>query len=242
MNPAFFAIVVLAVAVEAAAGFGATVITVTLASHLLPLDEVLATFMPVNVVLALWILARNRALVDRRLLFRRILPTMGLGFLVGLLLVDRLGHPYLKATFGLLVVGLAAGELIGAHEAPPPSPFAARTALLGAGLIHGLFACGGPLLVWVVGRELPDKGRFRATLQAVWLGLGVLLLVRYALAESLTATTLGHSAWLLLALVVALPIGEAVHRRIAPAPFRRAVFSLLLFAGGALAVRAVLPS
>ncbi len=238
MTPAFFAIVVFAVAVEAAAGFGATVITVTLASHLMPLDEVLATFMPVNVVLALWILARHHALVDRGLLFRRIFPMMAVGFLAGLLLVDQLGHPYLKATFGLLVVGLAAVELTGSR-ASPPSPAAARVALLSAGLIHGLFACGGPLLVWVAGRELPDKGRFRATLQAVWLGLGGLLLVRYALAGSLTATTLRHSAWLMLALAVALPIGEAVHRRIAPAPFRRAVFSLLLFAGGALAVRAV---
>lgn len=36
MIPAFFAIVLAAVVVEATAGFGATVVTVTLASHLMP--------------------------------------------------------------------------------------------------------------------------------------------------------------------------------------------------------------
>lgn len=239
MIPAFFVIVLAAVVVEATAGFGATVVTVTLASHLMPVEEVLATFMPLNVVMATWIVARNPTLVDRPLLFRRVLPTMGAGFAVGLALVDLLGHPWLKAAFGLFVALLAIAELTGARERPP-SPSAARAALLGAGVIHGLFACGGPLLVWVVGRELPDKGRFRATLQAVWWILGVLLLARYAHAGHLTRVTLGHSAWLLLALVIALPIGEAVHRRIAPGPFRKAVFGLLLFAGSSLAVRTLL--
>ncbi len=239
MNPAFFAIVLLAVVVEATAGFGATVVTVTLASHLMPVEEVLATFMPLNVGMATWIVARNHTLVERSLLLRRILPTMGAGFLLGLTLVDDLAHPWLKAAFGIFVALLAVAELTGARERPA-SPGAARAALFGAGVIHGLFACGGPLLVWVVGRELPDKGRFRATLQAVWWILGVLLLARYAQAGHLTRVTLGHSAWLFLALLIALPVGEAVHRRIAPAPFRKAVFGLLLFAGGSLAVRTLM--
>ena len=239
MNPAFFAIVLLAVVVEATAGFGATVVTVTLASHLLPVEEVLASFMPLNVLLALWILSRNHALVDRTLLFRRILPTMGAGFAVGLLLVDYLGHPWLKVLFGLFVVVLSIAELTGARERPPTA-LAARGALLGAGLFHGLFACGGPLLVWVVGRELPDKGRFRATLQSVWLVLGVLLLSRYAQSGHITRATLQTTGVLLIALLFGIPIGEAVHRRIAPGPFRRGVFALLLFAGGSLAIRTLL--
>jgi uncharacterized membrane protein YfcA len=239
VNPAFVAIVFAAVIVEATAGFGATVVTVTLASHLMPVEEVLATFMPLNVVMATWIVARNHPLVDWSLLGRRVLPVMGLGFAGGLLLVDHLAHPALKAAFGVFVALLAVAELTGARDTPP-SPNAARAALLGSGLIHGLFACGGPLLVWVIGRELPEKGRFRATLQAVWWILGVLLLARYTQAGHLTRETLSHSAWLMLALLVAMPIGEAVHRRIAPGPFRKGVFGLLFFAGASLAVRTLL--
>jgi uncharacterized membrane protein YfcA len=239
VSPAFFFIVLFAVVVEATAGFGATVVTVTLASHLMPVEEVLATFMPLNVVLATWIVSRHHALVDRNLLFRRVAPAMGAGFALGLLLVDQLGHPWLKAGFGLFVVALSVAELLSLRDTPL-RPAAAKAALVGAGVIHGLFACGGPLLVWVVGREIPDKGRFRATLQAVWLGLGLLLLARYAQAGHLTRGTLAHSALLLVSLAVATPLGSWAHERIPPVPFRRGVFGLLLMAGASLAVRTLL--
>jgi uncharacterized membrane protein YfcA len=125
--------------------------------------------------------------------------------------------------------------------APPAlsAPVAAAS-LVGAGVVHGLFACGGPMLVYVVGRELADKARFRATLSAVWLLLNLVLLVTYAVSGTLDAGTLRASATMLVSLVVGLVVGEQLHRRLPERAFRIAVFALLLFAGGALLVRSAL--
>ena len=62
------AIVALAFIVEAASGFGATIVTVALAAQLYAIPEVLATFIPVNAALSTLIVLRYRHAVDGRLL------------------------------------------------------------------------------------------------------------------------------------------------------------------------------
>lgn len=226
-----------AIVVEAAAGFGATVVTVTFAAQLMPVDDVLATFLPVNLLLAAWMVVRYRAMIELGLLTRRVLPLMGVGMAAGIVLSDVLGDLWLKAAFGVFVVVLAAAELRRTDSTTPVSPLAGGGAMVGAGIVHGLFACGGPMLVWVLGREIPDKGRFRATLAAVWLTLGVALLVRYAAAGTLNGETLRASVWLLPAFGIGLWLGERVHRQVPEATFRVWVYRLLLFAGLSLTAR-----
>ena len=224
-------IVGLAFTVEAAAGFGATLIAVTLAAQQSPVADVLAVFLPVNLLLSAWLVVRYHRAVDRGLLFRSILPWMGAGFLGGLALF-RLGDPaWLKRSFGGFVVVLSLVELARRGTPPPLSVWARRAILVGAGVVHGLFATGGPLVVWVVGREGGGKAQFRATLAAVWLCFGVGLVGSYVVSGTVTATTLGTSAVLLLPLVGGLLLGEWLHLRVPPAPFRAAVFVLLLGAG-----------
>ena len=173
------AIVSLAFLVEAAAGFGGTVVTVSLASQLLPVDDVLARFLPVNVVLSAYVVLRYRRHVARRLLFARILPWMGLGAVAGFFLARAASPVWLKIVFATFVIVLSTLELWSLARRRPRTcalraPIAAA-ALLVAGVLHGLFACGGPLAVWVVGREVDDKAVFRATLSALWLALNILL-------------------------------------------------------------------
>lgn len=234
-------IVTLAFTVEATAGFGATVITLTLASGFLPLDEVLAAIVPVNLALSLLLCWRNRAHIDGGVLRQSVARWMLPGVLVGLTLFSLHEQVWIKAVFGALVLGLAAlelGRMLFSGQNAGPLPEATRiAALLGAGVIHGLFSCGGPLLVWVVGRELPDKGRFRATLSATWSALNLLLVLRYLLAGTITASSLTQSAALVPALIVGLALGQRLHVRLDPRRFRLGVFGLLLLAGASLVVR-----
>lgn len=226
--------------VEATAGFGATLVTITLAAQRYGVDEVLARFMPVSLLLSGALLLRNRGSVEVPLLTRRVAPWMGLGFVAGLAALGLHGQTWIKAVFGGFVVVLSAVELRrGAPSAAPMPPGVRAAALVAAGLVHGLFACGGPLLVWVVGRELPDKGTFRATLAAVWLVLGVVLVGTYAAEGRVTGETLTASVALLPALGLGLLGGEWLHRRVPPAPFRRGVYLLLLAAGGSLVLRSL---
>lgn len=236
------AVVLLAFVVESAAGFGATIVTVTLGAQLLPLDVVLAAFLPVNVLLSLVLTARNASAVDRPLLLRRILPWMGLGTAIGLVFARFRGAEWIKLVFAGFVIVLALAELIAlrARESerrePLPQPVAAGALSL-AGVIHGLFACGGPLVVYVVGRSLHDKARFRATLSALWLVMNVVLVATMAFDGSLRRDTLVTSATLIPPLAIGLFIGDRLHRKLDERAFRIAVFVLLLVAAVVLLVR-----
>lgn len=239
-------VVMLALVVEATAGFGATIVTVTLASHLVPLHEVLGAFLPVNLALSTYLVVRHRRAVDARVLVRRILPRMGAGLLLGMAAFRLRGQGWLEAAFAAFVVVLAAAELARALSpkaraaaARPLRPLVADAALVGAGAIHGLFACGGPLLVYVAGREIEDKGAFRATLSAVWVVLNLALLGSYVGEGLVSAGSLRTSAALVVPLVAGAVLGERLHGRLAPERFRVAVFALLLFAGAALLARSL---
>ncbi|MSP23971.1 MAG: sulfite exporter TauE/SafE family protein [Myxococcales bacterium] len=237
-------IVLFAFVVEATAGFGATVITLTLASHLMPIPAVLAALIPVNMLLSATLAIRYRREVDWGIVLRRGVMQMGLGALVGMALYQFHNQAWLKAAFAALVVVLSANELwqLRPASAPTSLPLSrarAAIATFAAGVIHGLFACGGPLLVYVVGRELPEKGRFRATLSAIWLALNGALLVNLSIAKDLSLASLKQSALLAIPLAVGLILGEHIHARIPAARFRVAVFTLLLLAGTSLFVRAL---
>jgi uncharacterized membrane protein YfcA len=227
--------VALAFAAEATTGFGATVIALTLGVHLFPLGVLLPVLVPFGLVLSAAITWRGRRHVDRQALLRRILPLMGVGLALGLSLFERASSESLRRAFGVFVVAIASHQLLllrGSERASAPlPPLAERLALLGAGVVHGLFASGGPLLVYALGRSPLEKRAFRATLSSVWLVLGVALTAAYAAGGRLGRDSLLATATLLPVLAFAIPAGEWAHHRLDEQRFRLLVFSLLLAAG-----------
>jgi uncharacterized membrane protein YfcA len=211
---------------EAVAGFGGTVLALALGAPLAPIPELLAILIPANMVVSLALVVRHFAAVDWRLLSTRILPAMALGLPLGMLL--RSG----QTLFAVVVVGLAAMELLRPRRQLPP---AAAALLLGlAGAVHGAWGTGGPLVVFVTGREAGDKHGLRATLALVWLALNGLLL----LSLPVSGASLRRSLAILPAALAALMAGEAVARRLPERPFRRLGAALLGAAGLLLMVRA----
>lgn len=229
------AVVTGAFAVEAATGFGATVLAVTLGVQLFPLGVLLPVIVPLGVVLSATNAWRLRRHVDRALLARRVLPVMGVGLVIGLAIFERAPGDLLQRAYGVFVVGVAATELWrirDAAAAPRPLPAAAaRGAILGAGVIHGLFSSGGPLLVYALGRQAIDKAVFRATLSTLWTVLGAALTIAYAWNGRVGRESLVATATLAPLLAVALALGEWAHRRLDEARFRQVVYALLVVAG-----------
>jgi uncharacterized protein len=244
---AIAAIVLAALVVEASLGFGATVIAVALGAFFFPIDVLLPAYVPVNMLLSAYLVVRHRDGVDRRILLRRIVPFMAIGLPAGLLLFRYSTGPHLKVLFGVFVVALSALELwrllraapAGA-AAPAPRPLATAPAvvlLALGGLIHGAFGTGGPMAVYVAGRQLANPRVFRSTLSALWLLLNGVLVVTYAFGGYLTAQSAKLSAVMLVPLVLGTVIGEWAHRRLKGRTFAVVVFVMLLVAGLALAVR-----
>jgi uncharacterized membrane protein YfcA len=229
-----------AVTIASAIGFGSMILTVIFASQLVPLDLLLSAMVPINLLLSAWIALKERAHIDWPLTLRRVLPWMGAGVGVGLLLYNLQDDQALKLWLGVVVLALSLRELWRAHAAAPNAPLhplVAAGALVSAGVVHGLFASGGPLLVYMASRALPDKRRFRATLSAVWILMNGALLVSYALTDRFST----QSAWTSLALLpgslLGIWIGERLHHRIDATLFRKIVFTMLTVGAVALIAR-----
>lgn len=235
------AVVFVAFTVEAALGFGATLITVTLGMFVLPVNEILPAYVPVNMILSAYLALRYRAHIDWRLLFRRIVPLMAIGLPVGLLASSRLDASVLRRVFGAFVVVLSALELrrtapsTGAVD-PRLRPFDAAVLIVG-GAVHGAFGTGGPMAVYVAGRSLADKAVFRATLSTLWIVLNLALVGTYLSRGEIGTASLERSAGFAVALVAGIAAGEQLHARVPAARFRGVVFVMLLVAGAVLVIR-----
>lgn len=232
--------------VEAVAGFGGTVLAVSLGATRWPIATVLAVFLPLNLLLSAYLATRHRRAVAGGALARRIIPAMAVGMAGGTALALAVTADRAKLGFAILVIAVALRELARlarpaatAATAAPLRPPIATAVLLAAGVIHGWFATGGPLVVAVAARMFPAKATLRATLAVLWFTLNLVVLGRLIAHGDLTATTLAYSAAILPALAAALALGEWVHHRVSERGFRWLVAGLLLVTGAVLFARTV---
>ena len=230
-------IVTLAFTSETALGFGSTIIAVALGSFFLPLDVLLAAFVPVNVLLSVVLVARTHAHAELRLLGLKILPWVLLGLPLGIYAGSHVREAILKSIFGVFVLTLAALELRRSQpaanaNAATPTAFLDRALLTVAGVVHGAFATGGPMVVFVLGRTLgQDKARFRATLSVLWLVLNSILLVSFLVKGRLTQSSGLTSALFGVSMLAGFAAGEIAFRRVSAVRFRLGVFAMLGLAG-----------
>lgn len=231
--------IAVAYTVEAALGFGSIVIALALGALVLPMSALLPVLVPLSTAMNVLMTLRLHAQVDCALLLRRIAPWMLAGMLAGYLLRPWLGDTALVPLFGALVLAFALREgwrMRRAGLPRPHPPWRARALTAAAGLTHGLYASGGPLLVAALAGTTLDKARLRATLIAVWLVLNGSLTLLYA-ADGTLAPALPISAAYLPVMMAGIVAGEALHRRIDERLFRQLVLALLAVVGAALLLR-----
>ena len=220
----------------AATGFGTILIAVTLSALVYPIPTVLPLLVLASVLLTGYLVVRHHEHVDWRLLLRRVLPLMGAGLMAGYAIFVRLSPRGLELLLGAFVILVAGGELRrqSANATAPRGPMPAlpfTTVTLFAGVVHGVAATGGPLLVYALGRSELPKARFRATLAVVWLALNLALAAAYAASGRITLGTIPFLLALVPVIALAIALGEWLHVRMDEAGFRRVVLVLLLASG-----------
>lgn len=228
-------IVLLAYTTEAFTGFGASVIAVTLGAHFYPIEKLVPVIVLLNVGVAAYIGIKYRRFADKDLLLKRILPLMGLGLAIGVVLFPYVKGMALKLMLGIFVTIFAVRQLVLLRSSetggPPISSWRAAAFQVLAGITHAFFSTGGPPLVYSLGRMALPKHVFRATLSLVWLVLSISLVIIFSIDGRLNQ----ESLTLFLALSPTLPLGilfgEFLHGRANDRYFRITIYVLLLFSG-----------
>ncbi len=231
-------IVWLSKTVEIVTGFGGTVISIALGALLYPMEVIVPAMVSINLVTTLYLVLRHGGYIDWKTLVTRIIPLMGLGLPVGMALFNLGPGNALKIGLGGIVIFIVVFEtawflkLHGNDSSRKPlNAWQSFICLFSGGIIHGIYASGGPLAVYYATRQFNDKKVFRSTLSMLWLIFTIILIGNYLYTGQITFETLSISFMMLPALILGIIIGEFIHNRINEKAFRLFVYMLLLIAG-----------
>ena len=106
-----------------------------------------------------------------------------------------------------------------------------------AGIVHGIFVSGGPLLIGYLTKKIPDKVSFRATISTVWIFLNGMILaddIRMGLWNAELVKTQLISIPFLLA---GMFIGAKLYARMSQKLFMMITYLLLFISGVLLLVK-----
>jgi len=231
------AVMLLATIIRSAFGFGEALVAVPLLALLIPVELAAPVAVFASVLVAGAVLAQDWRHADFRSAGRLVVSTL-FGIPLGLFALKTVPEPAVKAALGAIVVAYALYAL--ANRKPRVLrddrwvwPFG-----FFAGVFGGAYGLNGPPLAVYGSLRGWSPARFRATLQGYFLPASLVGAIGYAVAGLWTPTALRLSAASIPSIVIGVPLGRSLSRRLAPGTFLRvlngflAVVGLILFLEG----------
>jgi uncharacterized membrane protein YfcA len=220
-------------------GFGSSLITIPLATHLVPLGFALALFALVDVCSAFSVGLENPRNAVRAE-WRRLVPMILVGTALGVTLLVNLPRALGMLLLGLFVLSYALYSL--AHRGPQRvvSPRWAWLAGLCGGITSALFGAGGPPYAIYLSQRGLTKEQFRATMGFATMSSISLRVAAFAITGLLVDRTVWLSALVVVpAGLLGLWVARRVYRRTSRELLLRAVAVVLLLSGSSLVLRAL---
>jgi uncharacterized protein len=220
-------------------GFGAALVTIPLATHLVSLKFALALFVLADLAAAISVGLENPKKAVRGE-WTRLVPMILVGTALGVTLLVNLPRDTGMLLLGLFVLGFAVFSLFPRTRERIISPAWAWLAGLAGGITSTMFGAGGPPYAIYLSQRGLTKEQFRATL-----GLATLTSISLrVVAFLLTGLLLDADVWLTAAAVIpaclaGIWVARKIFLRISRDALLRAVSLLLLASGASLIFRAV---
>lgn len=222
---------------QAISGFGFSLLIVPPLSLVVGAKDSVVLANTMSSFVTLMMAVRLRGEVHRGL-FARLFAAACVGMPLGLLVLVVIDPDWLQACIALLVMGSAA--LVWRRFRLRVSGVVPDAV---AGLLSGILntstsMSGPPVVVYLQGRGI-EHGRFRATLSAYFVAVGLVAVALFVASGRYDRTTWFEAAVALPALAAGWLAGNAVYGRLDPARFRGIVVGVL-FVTAAIALLAAL--
>ncbi len=226
------AIIFVSYTIQAMTGFGSIVLAITFGSFFYPIREILPVLVMLDLILNLYIILKHFSHVELELLFRKIIPLMFAGAVFGLSIFKTYAGGS-KSLLGLVVSFLAIFELFNFYRGKEERlrPGILNLFVFGSGVVEGMYASGGPLLVYVLNKLDLDKSSFRSTLALLWIVMDIFLVVAYVTMGISGYGKILKSLVFLPVVAVSLLTGELLHTKVNEKNFRLVVLYVLLIGG-----------
>ena len=219
-------ITLLAAVVNGALGYGFSSITVPIALLFLSNRVLNPALVLIEVVLNAYVLWNNRDALPN--VWRRVMPmVVGLvpGVIVGTAIVAQVHPGWLRFITFTVLLPLILVQAAG-YRRPIQSERTVSFAFGGGlGVLYSVTTISGPPLAIMLNNQGLAKRDFRAALGVVRLAESSMTAVAYAYAGLFTATSLSLIPWIVPSIVVGVPIGAFVIRRVRVETFRRICMS-----------------
>ncbi|MBQ7541784.1 MAG: sulfite exporter TauE/SafE family protein [Clostridia bacterium] len=234
----FLLVVFLTNVIQCVTGFAGTVLAMPFSVLLVGYDTAKPVLNVLGLLASVYVVCFCLRQIDRRELLK-MTGVMLLGLVAGMALKPYVaGDPtLLYGLLGAIVIAFAvmnaAKLLMHKEDVRLPAPVSALL-LVSAGVVHGLFVCGGPLLVTYASGRLQSKDAFRGTLSAVWILLNGILFGADLAAGSFTPDVVRLTAFSAAALAAALVVGSFVAKKLSRKAFLYLTYILMLISGVSL--------
>lgn len=242
LNKILFLIVVfLSNVIQCITGFAGTVLAMPFSVMLVGFDTARPVLNVLGILASVFILVVGFRHVDKKE-FIKISCVMAVGIAVGVFLKDLLSgfDKVLYITLGILVIAFAVMNAVSFYskkERRQMPKILEIILLLAAGTVHGIFVCGGPLLVTYASAKLPEKEKFRSTLSAVWIILNGIIFASDLKSGAFTGETLGVLAWSIAVLLAALILGNLIYKKMSKKAFLNLTYVLMIISGISLLIK-----
>ena len=241
----FYLVVLLANIIQGITGFAGTILAMPFSARLVGLDVAVPVLNVLGLLSGIYVFAGNRKFIDRAEIKRVLLitvPAVLAGILIrrwlssdpGLLYIILGSVVTLTAVLGLLNMLRKRKETAVCIETAGTGKGRNALSLLilaACGLVHGMFVCGGPLLISYLAGRIKDKTSFRATISTVWIFLNGIILVSQFVTGSWSMGLLRIQLISLPFLFAGMFIGGILYRRMSQKTFMVLTYFLLLVAG-----------
>ncbi len=241
--------------VQGVTGFAGAILALPPGSYFVGLGVAVPVLNGLGIVSGGYVLVESGSHVDRKTLAHVIAIMVPCG-LVGILVRRSLSfdEALLNHILGAIVLLIAvrgiaqffqvkmAGRAerhpasLNGHAEPRFSLFNEAVVCL-SGIVHGMYACGGPLLVGYLARALPEKASFRSTVSAVWVVLNTAMLVSQIAFGEWNPSLLRIQLMAIPFLLAGMYVGSLLYKRVSQEAFTLLTYALLVVSAILLLMR-----
>ena len=229
--------------IQGITGFAGTVLAMPPSVMLVGFETAKPILNVLGILAGLYVVITSRKYIDKKE-FLKIISVMLVGIICGMFLKSLLtgNDGVLYKILGAVVIAVGAAGIYkmffkkGSIEKPQNKAVSAAL-LITSGVVHGMFVCGGPLLVSYLTGRIKDKHTFRATLSAVWVVLNTVIMIddiRLGYFKNDVLILLAVSAVLLFG---GMFVGSLLYKKMSREVFMKITYVLLVISGISLFIK-----
>lgn len=225
----FLLVIFLTNIIQGITGFAGTVLAMPPSILLQGIDVAKPILNLLGLFASIWIVVISYKDLNKKE-FIKVMIIMFLGLLAGIYIYSVIPVPILLKIYAVFIILIALKGLLVKKEIELKE-WILNSIVFVAGIIHGMFVSGGPLLIIYAAQKFREKSEFRATVSAVWIILNGYLAYSHWQTGLFTSTTITKLCWGIIPLLLGMIIGNILHKKMSQKMFLLITYILLIISG-----------